>query len=83
MWQPTVSRLRTALRIPPYDRMRQVLPYLGRVPDRKLSRHFGISAITISKRRRALGIAPASLKRYNADTLVRQYLAALKRDMES
>jgi hypothetical protein len=73
-----VSRLRRQLGIPVYDKLAAVVPWLGRVPDRELARRHGVSAQAVLLRRRALGIKPASLVKFKADALLRDYVAALK-----
>ena len=73
-----VSRLRRQLGIPVHDKLAAVVPWLGRVPDRELARRHGVSAQAVQQRRRALGIKPASLVKFKADALLRDYVAALK-----
>ncbi len=72
-----VSRVRKGLGIPRYSPVTQLRSFLGRVPDRRLARHFDVAPATISNERNRLGIAPANLKAANAENRLRSYLEAL------
>ena len=78
-----VGRVRKQLGIPRYSPVAHLRSLLGKVPDRKLARHFSMAPATISRERNRLGIAPANLKKANAEDRLRSYVAALDEQLGS
>lgn len=71
--------MRWALGLPRFERASVCDPYLGKIPDARLARHYGISARVIARRRKKLGIAAAPRKGRGPDALLREYLRELER----
>lgn len=78
-----IQRLRTRLRIPPHNKFTRLEHLIGKVPDARLARRFGVSRNSVTRRRVALGLPPASLRQSNADQLLREYVAAINKELFS
>lgn len=60
-----------------------MLPYLGRVPDSRLARHFRCCRMTVARLREARGIPPCDARQARIDRELREYARRLAEEVRS